>query len=116
MIGLLIESVLSTRFLLPQALAVTLHVKSGRESRSAVRSSSMLRARPLQAPCPTLQWGTTATGSPNERAQHQPPAAAEFTGDFGGPILSTHGLAGKNGSSEITHEPDSFGYLMLAKF
>src|SRR5204862_2741539 len=41
MIGLLMESVLSTRFLLPQALAVTLQVKSGRVSRSAVSSSSM---------------------------------------------------------------------------
>src|SRR5439155_4987474 len=64
----------------------------------------------------SVPFTATATGWKNWRASSTPGARPDFPQAARTRRLESQPIRGKKGSSEITHEPESFGYRMLLKF
>src|SRR5205085_1565169 len=71
---------------------------------------------PNVTPGRSVPLAATATGTEKRWASSVPGARPALPHAARSRRLDSHPIRGKNGSSEMTHEPDSLGYTMLLKF
>ena len=68
---------------------------------------------PNVTPARSVPFAATATGNEKRSASRVPGARPDLPQAARSRRLLSQLIRGKNGSSEITHEPDTFGYTIL---